>query len=73
MNRVQVFEPALCCATGVCGEDVDQDSVYIVGKGGRTDQIPTHPAVWALAQTRPRRGWWFPTCSAAGHVTSLRV
>jgi arsenite methyltransferase len=27
MNRIQVFEPALCCATGVCGEDVDQSLV----------------------------------------------
>lgn len=24
MSKVEVFEPALCCATGVCGEDVDQ-------------------------------------------------
>ena len=24
VSTVQVFEPALCCATGVCGEDVDQ-------------------------------------------------
>lgn len=22
--RVEVFEPALCCTTGVCGDDVDQ-------------------------------------------------
>jgi hypothetical protein len=27
MSKVEVFEPALCCATGVCGEDVDQDLV----------------------------------------------
>jgi Arsenical resistance operon protein ArsD len=27
MSKVQVFEPALCCATGVCGEDVDQQLV----------------------------------------------
>lgn len=24
MVRIRVFEPALCCNTGVCGEDVDQ-------------------------------------------------
>jgi protein-tyrosine-phosphatase len=24
MSTIQVFEPALCCNTGVCGEDVDQ-------------------------------------------------
>lgn len=25
--RLQVFEPALCCNTGVCGPDLDQDLV----------------------------------------------
>ncbi len=24
MSTIQVFEPAMCCATGVCGQDVDQ-------------------------------------------------
>lgn len=27
MSKVEVFEPALCCATGVCGDDVDQQLV----------------------------------------------
>lgn len=27
MPNIAVFEPALCCNTGVCGEDVDQDLV----------------------------------------------
>lgn len=41
MSKIEVFEPALCCATGVCGEDVDQDLVtfsadmdFIRGSGG---------------------------------------
>lgn len=24
MNTIQVFDPALCCSTGVCGVDVDE-------------------------------------------------
>jgi hypothetical protein len=24
MKNIQVFDPALCCSTGVCGADVDQ-------------------------------------------------
>ena len=28
MTTIQVFDPALCCSTGVCGVDVDQ---YLVG------------------------------------------
>ena len=27
MSTIQVFDPALCCSTGVCGVDVDQDLV----------------------------------------------
>jgi hypothetical protein len=27
MKTIQVFEPALCCSTGVCGVDVDQTLV----------------------------------------------
>ena len=41
MSRVQVFEPALCCTTGVCGGDVDQglvtfsaDMDFVRGRGG---------------------------------------
>ncbi len=41
MSKVEVFEPALCCATGVCGEDVDQQLVmfsadldFVAGRGG---------------------------------------
>ena len=24
MNKIQVFDPAMCCSSGVCGVDVDQ-------------------------------------------------
>ena len=24
MNKIQVFDPAMCCSSGVCGADVDQ-------------------------------------------------
>lgn len=41
MTKIQVFEPALCCNTGVCGEDVDQalvafsaDLDWVRSKGG---------------------------------------
>lgn len=41
MSKIEVFEPALCCATGVCGEDIDQellafsaDMDFIRSRGG---------------------------------------
>ena len=40
MKTIQVFEPALCCRTGVCGVDVDEalvaftaDVEYLKGRG----------------------------------------
>lgn len=41
MSKIEVFEPALCCDTGVCGPDVDQalvsfsaDLDWLRGQGG---------------------------------------
>jgi hypothetical protein len=54
MSKVEVFEPALCCATGVCGEDVDQDLVtfsadmdFVRSRGG--DVVRYNLASEALA------------------------
>jgi integrase/recombinase XerD len=55
------------------GEDVSEDSVYVLGKGGKSSSLPTHPLIWQEALAYPRRGWWFPTWSRAGHVTGSRV
>ena len=55
------------------GEDVDVDNLYVFGKGGQGAFLPTHPAVWVLAQMMPRAGWWFPTRSSLGHVRSTGV
>lgn len=27
MTKIQVYDPALCCSTGICGVDVDQEKV----------------------------------------------
>jgi Arsenical resistance operon protein ArsD len=42
MSTIEVFEPALCCNTGVCGEDVDQalvtfsaDMDWVGSQGGQ--------------------------------------
>jgi site-specific recombinase XerD len=55
------------------GEDVEQDQLYVFGKGGQGKFLPTHPLIWDLAKTMPRAGWWFPTCSSTGHVRSTGV
>lgn len=60
MSRVQVFEPALCCATGVCGEDVDQQLVmfsadldFVSSRGGDVTRynLASEPGTFAENET----------------------
>jgi hypothetical protein len=39
MRQIQVFDPPLCCSTGVCGTEVDQQLVTFAGD-----------AAWAMRQ-----------------------
>jgi integrase/recombinase XerD len=56
------------------GEHVDPDTIYVLGKGGQGAFVPTHPELWAVAQSYPRKGWWFPSPTAkAGHVSPKSV
>lgn len=66
MSKIEVFEPALCCATGVCGADVDQrlvtfsaDVDFVGSHGGDISRynlaseplaFATNPAVHAFLQ-----------------------
>ncbi len=56
MSKVEVFEPALCCATGVCGEDVDQrlvrfsaDLDFVRSRGGDVSRynLASEPRIFA--------------------------
>lgn len=49
------------------GRDVSEESLFVKGKGGREDVLPTHPRIWDLAQ-RHGAGFWFPSSSASGHI-----
>jgi hypothetical protein len=58
MSKVQVFEPALCCATGVCGEDVDQQLVtfsadmdFVRSRGGDVSRYNLASEPQAFADT----------------------
>lgn len=43
------------------GEDVTADALFVVGKGRKAAEVPTHPDVWAYARHYPRTGHWFPS------------
>jgi integrase/recombinase XerD len=42
------------------GEDIDERSIFILGKGQQQAFVPTHPALWEIALTHPA-GYWFPS------------
>lgn len=46
------------------GRDIDEHGVTVLGKGGRRAVLPTHPALWEIAETFPRGGYWFPSPAA---------
>ena len=56
----------------VRGEDVTETSLTVLGKGGKVAILPTHPDLWALAQTYPARGFWFPA-RRSDHIHSNTV
>jgi hypothetical protein len=64
MNIVEVFEPALCCATGVCGEDVDQglvtfsaDMDFVRSQGGNVRRYNLASEPLAFAENEAVKGF----------------
>ncbi len=49
------------------GEDVEADSLRVIGKGDKEETLPCHPDIWQMAQRYPRSGYWF-TGPDNGHV-----
>ncbi|WP_072814661.1 arsenite efflux transporter metallochaperone ArsD [Rhodococcus zopfii] len=60
MSTIEVFEPALCCNTGVCGDDVDQalvtfsaDMDWVRSQGGEIARFNLASESLAFAQREP--------------------
>lgn len=53
-------------------EDVTAENIYVLGKGGRGDFVPTHPDLWALIAPEPP-GFLFPSRLGGGPVTAHTV
>ncbi|MGZ5052071.1 MAG: arsenite efflux transporter metallochaperone ArsD [Methylobacter sp.] len=50
MPDIQIFDPALCCSTGVCGVDVDQQLVSFAADVDWAKQQGAHIERFNLAQ-----------------------
>jgi arsenite methyltransferase len=64
MSTVEIFEPALCCATGVCGEDVDQglvtfsaDMDFVRSQGGNVRRYNLASEPLAFAENEAVKGF----------------
>jgi arsenite methyltransferase len=64
MTIVEVFEPALCCATGVCGEDLDQglvtfsaDMDFVRSQGGNVRRYNLASEPLAFAENEAVKGF----------------
>ncbi|MBC2644913.1 MULTISPECIES: arsenite efflux transporter metallochaperone ArsD [unclassified Rhodococcus (in: high G+C Gram-positive bacteria)] len=60
MSTIEIFEPALCCNTGVCGDDVDQalvtfsaDMDWVRSQGGNIARFNLASEPLAFAQREP--------------------
>lgn len=45
----------------ICGDEIDEHRLHVVGKGAKPADLPTHPILWELAHDYPRSGHWFPS------------
>jgi thiamine pyrophosphate-dependent acetolactate synthase large subunit-like protein len=64
MNSIQVFDPALCCNTGVCGVDVDQalvsfsaDIAWATQNGAQIERFNLAQQPVAFAQNGAVKGF----------------
>ncbi len=51
MKTIQVYDPPMCCSTGICGTDVDSDRVSFSAMLAQLGQRGIHIERYNLAQT----------------------
>lgn len=57
----------------VRGEDFVGDEIVVRGKGGVASTVPIAPILAVLAESMPRKGYWFASDSKTGHVSRVTV
>lgn len=64
MTTIQVFDPALCCSTGVCGVDIDQqlvnfsaDADWLKSQGGVVERFNLAQQPMAFAENLIVKGF----------------
>jgi hypothetical protein len=64
MTKIQVFDPALCCSTGICGVDIDQEKVtfaanvdWLKSLGGQIERFNLAQQPMAFAENPVVKGF----------------
>lgn len=64
MSTIQIYDPALCCSSGVCGQDVDASLVqasadidWAKGLGAQVERFNLAQQPMAFAQNEAVRGF----------------
>jgi hypothetical protein len=78
MTKIQVYDPALCCSTGICGVDVDQEKVtfaadvdWFKGQGGEIERFNLAQQPMAFVENPIVKG--FPGRSGAEALPLILV
>ena len=76
MKKIQVFDPALCCSSGVCGVDVDQqlvtfaaDVAWAIENGGQIERLNLAQQPMAFAENASVKGLLERTGESALPIT----
>ncbi len=79
MNAIQIFDPALCCSTGVCGVEVDQHLVTFAAdvewaqrQGAQVERFNLSQQPLAFAQNDVVKGLLERTGQAALPITLVQ-
>ena len=61
MSTIQIFDPALCCSSGVCGQDVDAHLVQAAanidwgkGQGAQIERFNLAQQRWSSLRAKQR-------------------
>jgi len=78
MSTIQIYDPALCCSSGVCGQDVDASLVqasadidWAKGMGAQVERFNLAQQPMAFAQNEAVRGFLARSGQEALPITVL--
>ncbi|MFN5275107.1 MAG: arsenite efflux transporter metallochaperone ArsD [Planctomycetota bacterium] len=64
MTKIEIYDPALCCSTGICGVDVDQEKVtfaadvdWLKSQGGQIERFNLAQQPMAFAENSVVKGF----------------